>query len=103
MLYGSELQDQSLSDPNEWKVAARLLCNESGIAMTCKTTMPGVQVYTGNGTSPRQGKHGPIGRREAVCLETQFWPDAIHHSAFPDIILRPGQTYSHTCIYQFSV
>ena len=92
-----------LSDPNEWKVAARLLCNESGIAMTCKTTMPGVQVYTGNGTSPRQGKHGPIGRREAVCLETQFWPDAIHHDNFPSAVLKAGEVFLSQTAYHFDV
>ena len=77
----------------------------SGRVMEILTDQPGIQFYSGNFfDGSYAGKDGRvIGHRCALALETQKWPDAIHHSAFPDIILRPGQTYSHTCIYQFSV
>ena len=30
-------------------------------------------------------------------------PDAVNQPAFPSCILRPGETYRHTCIYAFGV
>ncbi|HEX6960845.1 MAG TPA: galactose-1-epimerase, partial [Lacipirellula sp.] len=41
-------------------------------------------------------------RRAALCLETQHFPDSPNHPNFPSTILRPGETYRHTCIYEFS-
>ena len=29
------------------------------------------------------------GWREAFCLETQHFPDAVHHDHFPSVILKP--------------
>jgi aldose 1-epimerase len=50
-----------------------------------------VQLYTGNHVG-----------HTAVCLETQHYPDSIHHANFPSIVLRPGETYRETTIYSFS-
>ena len=68
------------------------------------TTEPGVQFYTGNfldGTL--KGKGGVVYQKhQAFCLETQHFPDSVHHANFPSIILRPGMTYTQTTIYRFS-
>ena len=40
------------------------------------------------------------GPRSAFCLETQGWPDAIHHGSFPSPVLRAGETYRHTTVYR---
>ena len=63
----------------------------------------GIQFYSGNFfDGSYAGKGGRIiGHRCALALETQKWPDAIHHPDFPSPLLRPGETYSHTCIYRF--
>ncbi|MBA3484747.1 MAG: hypothetical protein H0T51_23345, partial [Pirellulales bacterium] len=42
-------------------------------------------------------------RRSALCLETQHFPDSPNQSQFPTTVLRPGETYRHTCAYEFGV
>ena len=41
-------------------------------------------------------------RRSAVCFETQCFPDTPNNPHFPSIVLREGDLYKQTCIYQFS-
>jgi aldose 1-epimerase len=68
------------------------------------TTQPAIVLYTGNyldGTV--KGKRGAVYAKHAgVCLETAHLPDSVNQPAFPSVILRPGQTYRHTCVYRFS-
>lgn len=75
----------------------------SGRRMDVFTDQPGMQFYSGNFfDGSYAGKGGTaIGYRCALALETQAWPDGIHHENFPNTVLRPGETYTHTCIYQF--
>jgi aldose 1-epimerase len=83
--------------------AAKLRDPASGRVMTVLTTQPGIQVYTGNFLMNQAGKGGKaFPKRSAVCLETHHFPDAMNHKGFPDVILRPGQTYRHSCVYAFS-
>lgn len=83
-------------------VVARSL--ESGIVMTVTTDQPGVQLYTGNKTSVRNGKGGAqYSRRNGFCLETQHFPDCIHHPEWPTCILRAGEHFNSTTTYAFSV
>lgn len=69
-------------------LAARAKDPQSGRVMEVRTTQPGVQLYTG-----RTGR---------FCLETQHFPDSIHHPNFPSIVLRPGETFASTTIFSFS-
>ena len=92
-----------LSDKGEWKRAAYLLCRETGIEMACLTTQPGVQFYSANGLTERQGKHAAMGPRGGICLETQVWPDAIHHEGFPSAVVRAGQPFHSQTAYKFGV
>jgi aldose 1-epimerase len=77
---------------------------KSGRVMDVLTTEPGVQLYTGNfldGTIT--GKAGvPYQKHFGFCLETQHFPDAINHPAFPPVVLQPGRTYKSTTVYRFS-
>lgn len=83
--------------------AATLCCPESGISMAVETSLPGLQVYTAGFLTPRQGKDGAIyDQHHGVCLETQFWPDAVHHSHFPSPILSAGKPYRHRTVYRFT-
>ena len=83
--------------------AARLTGDRSGIAMETWTEKPGLQLYTANALDgPVCGKRGvPHRPRQAVCLETQFFPDSPNHPEWGDILLRPGRRYDYTTEYRF--
>ena len=50
------------------------------------------------------GSNGnPLGFRSSIALETKKWPDAVNHPDFTPVILKPGEQYTHTCIYRFVV
>jgi aldose 1-epimerase len=76
----------------------------TGRVMEVRTTEPGVQVYTGNWLDGTQCGHGGIyyTQHSGLCLETQHFPDSLHHPRFPSVILRPRQTYTQTTIHKFS-
>lgn len=74
---------------------------ESGRAMTVSTTAPGVQLYTSNNMGTTRGVGGTYEPHGAVCLETQLFPDSVHHSNFPNCILRPGETFESSTTYKF--
>jgi len=75
-----------------------------GRVMHVETDQPAVQLYTGNSLKGQAGKGGKTyPPHSAVCLETQHYPDSPNQPHFPTTVLRPGETYRHTCIYRFSV
>lgn len=75
-----------------------------GLRLDVATTQPCVQFYTGGNIKPG------VPRREGgfylpgagLCFETQGFPDAPNHPAFPSVILRPGERYSQVTRYVFS-
>ena len=77
---------------------------ETGREMTVYSDMPGVQLYTFNGTSGLKNKDGsdmiPHG---ALCLETQFYPDSVHHENFPFRYVTPEKPFESKTIYKFTV
>ncbi len=76
----------------------------TGITMTAETDMPGVQLYTGNWVDEPFGKGGRhYHMRDGVCLETQFFPNAMAVEHFQKPILRAGEVYDHTTVYVFGV
>ena len=84
--------------------AARVTDPRSGIVLEVFTNEPGIQFYTGNfldGTVT--GKKAKVyNQRQALCLETQKYPDTPNKPNWPSATLRPGETYKSTCIYKFS-
>lgn len=81
---------------------AELSSDVSGITMEVYTDLPGVQIYTANFVDNEIGKHGAIyGRRQGVCFETQYFPDAVNHANFPSSICKAGEEYRTTTIYKF--
>ena len=78
---------------------------QGGRFMEIYSDQPGLQFYSGNFFDGKcNGKYGmPIKYREALALETQKFPDSPNHDNFPSTRLNPGETYSQTCIYKFSV
>lgn len=76
----------------------------SGRVMEIYTTQPGVQLYTANWIDGEKGKGGKkYGKRWAFCLETQHFADAVNKPHFPGTILKPGETYQHSCVHKFTV
>jgi aldose 1-epimerase len=70
---------------------------KSGISIELKTTLPGVQLYTGNFLNDIKGKGGAVYQKNSgFCLETQFFPDAVNHPHFEQPLLKAGETYHHT-------
>ncbi|MCE5343052.1 MAG: galactose mutarotase [Eubacteriales bacterium] len=85
------------------KRIAVLYSPKTGREMTVMTDMPGVQVYTGQGLN-QKGKGGvQYHAHSGVCLETQRYPDAIHHPHFPSFVLRPQEVYYTKTSYVFSI
>lgn len=76
----------------------------SGRTIEVLTDQPGIQVYTaGSFSGESVGKYGhKLEKYHAIALETQKFPDAMHHDNFPSIIVRPDGRYTHVCIYRFS-
>lgn len=78
---------------------------ESGRVMEVWSDLPGVQLFTFNkpddGLVGKDGK--PMQPHTALCLETQFYPDSVHHENFPFQYLQPGVPFSTTTEYRFSV
>ncbi|MCQ2328488.1 MAG: galactose mutarotase [Paludibacteraceae bacterium] len=73
-----------------------------GRAMQVWTTMPGLQVYTGNWIEQNEGKSGTTyDVQHAICLEAQNFPDSPNHANFPNAILRPGEVYYEKTSYKF--
>jgi aldose 1-epimerase len=76
----------------------------SGRVMNVSTDLPGVQLYTANFTDVRNGKKGAhYGKRSAFCLETQFFPDNVHHDNFRKAIFGGDTDLRTTTIFTFSV
>jgi aldose 1-epimerase len=88
---------------NKLALAAHVWEPTSKRTLDIYTDQPGIQFYAGNfldgtliGTSGQFYRQG-----DGFALETQHFPDSPNHSNFPSTVLRPGQTYATTTIYEF--
>ena len=83
---------------------ATITCKETGISMETISDMPGVQIYAANGLEADSYKNGATyGNHNAVCFETQHFPNAIAFSHFPSPILKKDEEYNSKTIYKFTV
>lgn len=89
----------------ELELMARVYSPKSGRVLEVLSTEPGLQFYSGNfldGTIT--GKYDQVyQQRAAFCMEPQHFPDSPNKPNFPSTVLRPGQVYTHTMVYRFSV
>lgn len=97
----SYVLNQSRATPS---LAARLHDPESGRVLELITDQPSIQLYTGSYLkSPPKGKGGRVyGPNSGLCLEAQWFPDAVNFNQFPPFILYPGKKYQHRTIWKFS-
>lgn len=93
-----------MKDDGKLMTAAMVTESTSGRFLIVKTTEPGIQFYSGNFLDGPAGKGGkPYPHRSALCLEAQTFPDSPNQKSFPSPVLRPGETYTQTTIYQLGV
>jgi len=82
---------------------ANLCDTASGRKMTVATTQPGAQLYSANWIDGTRGKNGyRYSNHEALCIETQAFPDSPNKPDFPSSILRPGEEYHQVTEYRFT-
>ena len=94
------------SPDDESMILAAALCEpDSRRLLNVWTTEPGIQFYAGNfldgtlyGTSGRAYRQG-----DGLALETQHYPDSPNKPNFPSTVLRPGETYETTTIFELLV
>jgi aldose 1-epimerase len=87
------------------ELAARAVDPASGRTLTVSTTQPGIQFYSGNFlTGTLVGTSGHTYRQsDGFALETQHFPDSPNEPSFPSTVLRPGQRYQQTTVYELGV
>jgi len=79
---------------------------ETGRTMEVSTDCVCCQLYCGNfiHTCEAPGKGGvKYGKRSALCLETQFAPNAINEPNFISPILKAGEKYHTVTVYKFGI
>jgi aldose 1-epimerase len=93
------------SAPGALDWAARLSDLESGIRLELLTSEPGIQVYSTNNVKPGQfnAQGIEIQKRDGLALETQHFPDSPNQPGFPATLLKPGETFRSTTVFQFAV
>lgn len=91
-----------LKNEGSFAKVAEVTSDRSGIGMEVYTDLPGVQMYTANFLDNEPGKNSAVYiRRSALCLETQYFPDAVHHENFPSSVCRKGEKYDTRTAYRF--
>lgn len=79
--------------------------DKSGIKMEVKTTLPGVQFYTGNfldGTILGK-EEKPLTKRCSFCLETQVFPDSPNHQDWCKCVYDKNEVYKSQTVFAFSL
>jgi len=71
----------------EMRLASTAISTLSGIQMHTYTTQPGLQVFTGS--------------KGYFCMETQHFPDSMHHDDFNGTLITPPAGYKEQCVYRF--
>ena len=89
------------------RTCATVRSPKSGIVMVVSSDQPGIQFYSGNFLDGVPGKGtATYAKNDGLCLETQAFPDSINKqgkAGWPDVVLRPGKTYSHRMVHAFTV
>ncbi len=94
-----------LNNEGAYALCCKLKSLKTGIVMEVYTDLPGMQLYCGNFLEDETGgKNGRVyGKRSAVCFESQYFPDAVHHENFKSPICKAGEKYRSVTGYKFTV
>lgn len=102
LLYGGGYDHNYVLNGSGFRRVAEMYSENSGIRMQVETDLPGMQFYTANFVESEKGKEGAVyGKRQGVCFETQYFPDAIHHEKFRSPVVRAGEAYETITVYRF--
>ena len=75
---------------------------ESGRTMAVSTDCPGMQLYSGNFLRGEIGKDGvSYCRRGGVCLETQYYPNALNYPHWAQPVTPAGEEYKSETVFVF--
>ena len=104
--YEYDVQGQLQQQQSYLRLVGTLTHPGSGRTLTVHTTQPGVQIYSGNFLSLEKEQDFPFIQHNAICLETQHFPDSLHHPHFPTVVI-PGNgaahPYYHKSIFSFGI
>ena len=71
-------------------------------SMLVFTDTPGIQFYSGNYLAGEQGKDGvSYCKRGGICLETQYFPNAVNNPEWDQPITTRGEHYYSETVYSF--
>ncbi len=97
--------DHNFCFPNDGKqkLVAELQSPDKAVTMTVSTDLCGMQVYSGNFLSGDKGKGGAIyKRRNGICFETQYYPNACNDFRFPSSIKAANEPFISRTAYRFA-
>lgn len=88
--------------------AAKIESDKSGIVLKVYTNLPGFQFYTANNLGKPLQPNGKQGqkyeKRSGLCVEPQFYPNAINTQNFSDKgVLLAGEEYNREIVYSFGL
>ena len=85
-----------------YRKIAKLCGDKSGIAMEVYTDTYGAQIYAAGDLDENNCKDGFLyGNHGGICIETQFFPNALKFSHFPDVVLKKGEKYDSITSFKF--
>lgn len=88
----------------EFGDAAELYLPENGRFIKILTTQPGIQFYSGNFLDGITGRGGAkYEKHHGMCLESEYFPDAVNQENFHSPVINPGEKYSETTAHRFDV
>ena len=91
-----------LNNNGKYAKVAEMSSSLSGITMEVYTDRPGVHIYSGNYLREEVGKQGIVYKQyQAMCFETQYYPDAINQENFESPIVKKGEKYQTKTSYKF--
>lgn len=86
---------------NTQPLCAVLQDTASGRRLSVYTDLPAVHLYSGNYLDI-DGKDGVYYcDQSGIALETQYYPDAVHHPQWPQPVVKAGQTWLSKTVFSF--
>jgi aldose 1-epimerase len=87
--------DHSFAVPTSKDFVVSYHDEKSGRVLEITTMEPCVHVYFGNFLNDKQRGKSQMAyqKHSGIAFETQHFPDSVHHSNFPTIVLPQGKQY----------